>query len=158
MLSRLARVQVIAPFDGVVVKGDLSQQLGSPVEMGKVLFEVAPLSAWRVMLKVDERDISHLQPGQPGDLVLTGLPGQRWPFKVKTVTPVSVAEEGRNYFRVEADLGDLFARSAGSAGAPPLRPNMEGVAKVTVGQRSLLWVWTHRFTDWLRLSWWHWLP
>jgi hypothetical protein len=32
------------------------------------------------------------------------------------------------------------------------------VAKVTVGQRSLLWVWTHRFTDWVRLSWWHWLP
>lgn len=148
-LSRLARVQVTAPFDGVVVKGDLSQQLGSPVEMGKVLFEVAPLSAWRVMLKVDERDISHLQAGQPGELVLTGLPGQRWPFKVKTVTPVSVAEEGRNYFRVEADLGE-------AAAAPLLRPNMEGVAKVTVGRHSLLWVWTHRFTDWLRLSWWHW--
>lgn len=151
VLSRLARVQVTAPFDGVVVKGDLSQQLGSPVEMGKVLFEVAPLSAWRVMLKVDERDISHLQSGQPGDLVLTGLPGQRWPFKVKTVTPVSVPEEGRNFFRVEADLGE-------ATGAPQLRPNMEGIAKVTVGQRSLLWVWTHRFTDWLRLSWWHWLP
>ena len=148
-LSRLARVQVTAPFDGVVVKGDLTQQLGSPVEMGKVLFEVAPLSAWRVMLKVDERDISHLQADQPGELVLTGLPGQRWPFKVKTVTPVSVAEEGRNYFRVEADLGE-------AAGAPQLRPNMEGVAKVTVGRHSLLWVWTHRFTDWLRLSWWHW--
>ena len=151
VLSRLARVQVTAPFDGVVVKGDLSQQLGSPVEMGKVLFEVAPLSAWRVMLNVDERDISHLRSGQPGDLVLTGLPGQRWPFKVKTVTPVSVPEEGRNFFRVEADLGD-------AAGAPQLRPNMEGIAKVSVGQRSLLWVWTHRFTDWLRLSWWHWLP
>ena len=151
VLSRLARVQLTAPFDGVVVKGDLSQQLGSPVELGKVLFEVAPLSRWRVMLKVDERDISHLHSGQPGDLVLTGLPGQRWPFQVKTVTPVSVAEDGRNYFRVEADLGE-------AAGSQALRPNMEGVAKVTVGQRSLLWVWTHRFTDWLRLSWWHWLP
>lgn len=153
-VSRLSRVQVTAPFDGVVVKGDLSQQLGSPVEQGKLLFELAPLDAWRVMLKVDERDIGHLQTGQNGELVLTGLPGRHWPFSVKSVTPVSVAEEGRNYFRVEAQM----APDADAAARSLLRPNMEGVAKVTVGERSALWVWTHRFGDWLRLSLWHWLP
>lgn len=148
--ARLARVVVVAPFDGVVVKGDWSQKLGTPVEQGAVLFEVAPLDTWRVILKVDERDISRLQAGQAGELVLTGLPGRALPFKVKTVTPVAVAEEGRNSFRVEADLG--------GAAVPALRPNMEGVAKVAVGRESALWVWTHRFTDWLRMSWWHWTP
>jgi len=149
--SRLARAQVAAPFDGVVVKGDWSQKLGTPLEQGTVLFEVAPLDAWRVILKVDERDISRLLPGQDGRLVLTGLPGQALAFKVKTVTPVAQAEDGRNSFRVEADLG---------ADALPLalRPNMEGVAKVSVGEASALWLWTHRFTEWLRMSWWHWLP
>jgi len=152
VLSKLARVELTAPFDAVVVKGDLSQQLGAPLEIGKTLFELAPLASWRVMLKVDERDIARVQAGQPGELVLTGAPGQRWKFTLKSVTPVSVVEEGRNYFRAEAQLVD-----PGRAAAQ-LKPNMEGVAKVVAGERSLLWVWTHRFTDWLSLALWQWTP
>ncbi len=148
-LEKLNRVQVAAPFDGVIVRGDLSQELGSPVEQGKVLFELAPMDAWRVILKVDERDIAHVRDGQTGELVLTSLPGQSFPLTVKKVTPVSVAEEGRNYFRVEAELPKTVAK---------MRPGMEGVGKVDAGQRSLLWIWTHRFTDWLTLKSWEWLP
>jgi multidrug resistance efflux pump len=151
-LEKLSRVQVIAPFDGVVVQGDLSQQLGSPVEQGKVLFELAPLDAWRVILKVDERDIAHVRQDQTGELALTSLPGQVFALKVRRITPVSVAEEGRNYFRVEAEI----QADAGKA-PPPMRPGMEGVGKVDAGERSLLWIWTHRFTDWLRLKSWEWL-
>ncbi|MFG6460907.1 HlyD family efflux transporter periplasmic adaptor subunit [Roseateles sp. DXS20W] len=149
-LSKLSRVALVAPFDAVVVKGDLSQQLGAPLEMGKTLFELAPLASWRVMLKIDERDIARVQPGQGGELVLTGAPGERWRFTLKSVTPVSVVEEGRNYFRAEAEL-------VGQEGVQ-LKPNMEGVAKVVVGERSLLWVWTHRFTDWVKLALWQWTP
>lgn len=151
--EKLARVQVLAPFDGVVVRGDLSQQLGSPLEQGKVLFELAPLEAWRVILKVDERDIADVRVGQPGELVLTSLPGQFFPLKVKKVTPVATAEDGRNYFRVEAGL--LLPEGAA---LPKLRPNMEGVGKVEAGRQSLLWIWTHRLTDWLRLTLWRWMP
>lgn len=144
-LEKLARVQVLAPFDGVVVRGDLSQQLGSPVEQGKVLFEIAPLDTWRVILKVDERDIDQMAPGMPGKLMLTSLPGQTFDLAVAKITPVATAEDGRNYFRVEARL---------SGAQSTLRPNMEGVAKVVAGERSLLWIWTHRLPDWLRLAWW----
>jgi len=147
--SKLGRVQIVAPFDGTVVKGDLSQQIGSPVEQGKVLFELAPLDAWRVILKVDERDISHVQVGARGRLVLAALPGQAWPFTVKKLTPISVAEDGRNHFRVDAELGP---------GAPRLRPNMEGVGKVDSGRASLLWIWTRSLVDWVRLAWWKVMP
>lgn len=149
VLGKLARVQVTAPFDAVVVKGDLSQLLGSPLELGKVLFELAPLDAWRVILKVDERDIGHVALGAQGELVLASLPGQSWPFTVRKLTPISVAEDGRNYFRVEAALGER---------EPKLSPNMEGVAKVAAGQRSLLWIWTHPLLDWARLTWWKLMP
>ncbi|MFG6489082.1 efflux RND transporter periplasmic adaptor subunit [Roseateles sp. BYS78W] len=147
--SKLERVAITAPFDGIVVKGDLSQQLGSPVEQGKVLFEVAPLNAWRVILKVDERDIGLVRPGAAGALVLASLPGQRWPFTVRKLTPVSVPEDGRNQFRVEAEIGGA---------APTLSPNMEGVGKVDAGSAPLLWAWTHPLLDWLRLTWWKVLP
>jgi len=149
VLGKLERVNVVAPFDGVVVKGDLSQQLGSPLEQGKVLFELAPLDTWRVILKVDERDIGHVKAGAPGELLLSSLPGKAWPFVVKKLTPIAVAEDGRNYFRVEAALDDS---------APKLSPNMEGVAKVDAGRASLLWIWTRPLVDWLRLTWWRLMP
>jgi hypothetical protein len=31
---------------------------------------------------------------------------------------------------------------------------MEGVAKIETGRRNLVWIWTHRFTNWLRLKVW----
>lgn len=151
--EKLARVRVVAPFDGVVVRGDLSQQLGSPVEQGKVLFELAPLEAWRVILKVDERDIADVHAGQSGELMLTSLPGQSYPFRVKKVTPVATSEDGRNFFRVEAGL-----TLKPGATLPKMRPNMEGVGKVEAGEQSLLWIWTHRLSDWLRLTLWRWMP
>ncbi len=149
VLGKLERVNVAAPFDAVIVSGDLSQQLGSPLEQGKVLFELAPLDAWRVILKVDERDIGHVKAGAAGELVLSSLPGSAWPFVVKKLTPIAVAEGGRNYFRVEAELGDA---------APKLSPNMEGVAKVDAGRASLLWMWTRPLVDWIRLTWWKLMP
>ena len=147
--DRLRRASLVAPFDGVVVSGDLSQLLGTPVEQGKVLFQLAPLSAYRVILEVDERDIAQIGVGQPGELALSGIPDQALRFTVKQITPVSTAQDGRNYFRVEAQLGDASTR---------LRPGMEGVGKIAVGQRKLVWIWTHPLLDWLRLSLWKWLP
>jgi hypothetical protein len=145
--EQLSRVKLVAPFDGLVVSGDLSQSLGAPVERGKVLFEVAPLNAYRVMLQVDEREISQIKVGQDGDLVLNAFPGTYLPISVEKITPVSVQEEGRNYFRVEARLIEASDR---------LRPGMEGIGKVYVDRRKLIWIWTHEMIDWLRLWVWSW--
>jgi hypothetical protein len=35
---------------------------------------------------------------------------------------------------------------------------MKGTGKVAVDQRRLIWVWTHRMTEWLKLLAWYWLP
>lgn len=145
--DKLARAAIVAPFDGIVVAGDLSQLQNAPVEVGKVLFEVAPLDAYRVVLQVDERDIAELQPGQRGELAMAGIPNEKMAFSVSNITPVSTSQDGRNFFRVEAALDQASAR---------LRPGMEGIGKVSVGERRLLWVWTHGLTDWLRLWVWKW--
>lgn len=148
--EQLARTVMEAPYDGVIVRGDLSQSLGSPVERGQVLFEVAPLDSYRVVLLVDERDIAHIVAGQRGELTVSSIPGERFAFTVSKITPVNTAKEGRNFFRVEAAL-------AGEPGSR-LRPGMEGVGKVYVEERKLVWIWTHGFVDWLRLWIWSWLP
>jgi len=147
--EQLGRTRVTAPFEGVIMSGDLSQSLGSPVERGQELFRVAPLDAYRVIVEVDERDINHIRVGQKSELVLPSMPGERFPFLVEKITPVSLAKEGRNYFRVEAKMEEASDR---------LRPGMEGVGKVTIDRRKLIWVWTHTAVDWLRLQVWRYRP
>jgi RND family efflux transporter MFP subunit len=147
--ARLARTALVAPFDGVVVRGDLSQALGSPVEKGEVLFEVAPLDGYRIVLRVDERDVAHVAPGQPGSLALSALPGQTLPLTVERVIPVASVHEGRNVFPVEARV---------EQGTSGLRPGMAGVAKIEAGHERLSWIWTRRAFDALRLWAWGWWP
>jgi len=92
----------------------------------------------------------HPATGQVGELVLSGIPDRRQRITVRRITPVATQRDGMNLFEVEAAI---------EGGAPPgLRPGMEGVGKVVVGERSLLWIWTHQFIDWLRLALWRWMP
>ncbi|HTU01996.1 MAG TPA: HlyD family efflux transporter periplasmic adaptor subunit [Candidatus Sulfotelmatobacter sp.] len=147
--DQLKKSRIPAPIAGIVVTGDLSQSLRAPVERGQVLFEVAPLDAFRVVLQVDETAIAYVRSGQAGRLILSGAPHVSLPFQVAKVTPVSTAKDGRNYFRVEATLAE----------APPrMRPGMEGVGKIEIGRRHLVWIWTHEVTEWVRLKLWTWLP
>jgi multidrug resistance efflux pump len=147
--EQISRAKITAPFTGVVVTGDLSQLLGSPVERGKVLFEVAPLENYRVRMQVDETDIAWISVGQKGHMVLNALPEMTFPVTVAKITPVSTAIEGGSYFLVEATVQEVSER---------LRPGMEGVSKVEIGKRSLFWILMHDLIDWMRLWLWSWLP
>ena len=148
--EKLARTRLLAPIDGLVVSGDLSQSIGGPVETGKVLFEVAPLDTYRVILRADEHDIRHIHAGQEGHVLLHGLSGGTLAFIVDHITSVAETDSGRNTFRVEATLE---AQSQSN-----LRPGMEGVAKVDVGRHSIAWVWTRSLVDWARMLIWTWTP
>ena len=146
--QQIARARMTAPFDGVVVAGDLSQAIGAAVEIGEVLFEVAPLDAYRVTLEVDESQIRDVAPESGGQLRLTALPEAPFPVVVKQVTPVATVREGRTFFRVEAHIeGDV----------EHLRPNMSGVARIDAGERRVVWIWTRTFIDWLSIALWRWI-
>lgn len=147
--QRLERINLTAPFDGVVIEGDLNQLLGAPVERGEALFKIAPLEGYRIILKVNERQISYIQQGQNGRLILPSLSDHEFPLTVEKITAASQAEDGANIFRVEASLGTA---------TDLLRPGMQGVGKINAGQARLIWIWTHEITDWLRLWFWSWWP
>jgi RND family efflux transporter MFP subunit len=147
--EQLARTDMVAPFDGVIISGDLSQKLGAPVERGQALFEVAPLDSFRIALRVDERDFGQVVPGQKGELAVTAIPNQRFPFVVTRITAVNTAKDARNTFRVVARLDGEPGR---------LRPGMEGVGKIHIDERHLIWIWTHSMTEWVQLWLWSWLP
>jgi len=147
--QQIARTKVTAPFDGVIVSGDLSQRLGAPVSRGEALLNIAPLNEYRVALQVDERQISEITKGQQGHLVLKALPQEKFPFVIESIMPVSEATEGQNRFLVEAQI---------TQGMELLRPGMEGSAKVMIDRRKLSWIWTHDLVEWVKLWFWHWWP
>jgi RND family efflux transporter MFP subunit len=143
--AQLERTRLQAPFDGIVIKGDLTQTLGAPVQRGEVLMVLAPNDSFRLILEVDESDIAAIRPGQKGQLALAARPEQPLAFTARRIVPVATAADGRNYFEVEA---------APDAAQPNLRPGLSGVAKIEVGERSLGWLLFHRALAWLRLSLW----
>jgi len=145
--SLIERSKLLAPFRGVVVSGDLSRSIGGTIRRGDILFQVAPLDAYRVVLSIDESQIADIEVGQEGHLLTTSLPSSPLSFRVDRITPVAEAREGRTVFRVEAALKQIPAQ---------LRPGMEGIAKVEVERRRVAWIWTRTFVDWLRLKLWGW--
>ena len=146
--EQLARAKLTAPFDGLVISGDLTQSIGASLQRGQELFQVAPLDSYRVVLDVDESQIGDIVIGQSGLLVVSSLPGETFPLTVNKITPVSKAHDGHNTFRVEGQL---------ATAALALRPGMHGVAKIDVDRRRMVWIWARSFLDWARLTYWRWL-
>jgi len=143
--SQLERSQLVAPFDGIVIKGDLTRNLGAPVQKGEVLMVLSPSDSFRLIVQVDEADIAAVHPGQKGQLALAARPEQPLRFTARRVVPVAAAADGRNYFEVEAVPDEA---------QPGLRPGLSGVAKIEVGRKPLAWLLFHRAAAWLRLAAW----
>lgn len=143
--QQLERTQLIAPMDGIIVSDDISQTQGAPVKQGDVLFEIAAAQGFLVQLFVDEHDIAAVQSGQEGQVKFSSLPGELFDIRVESVTPISEVREGRNYFRVDAELIREVA---------VLRPGMTGSGKLIAGRRALGWIWFHDMWHWLRLTLW----
>jgi Barrel-sandwich domain of CusB or HlyD membrane-fusion/GAF domain len=145
--QQIERTRLVAPFDGVVLKGDLKQQLGAPFKRGDSLLVLAPANEYRVVVSIDDSAIESIAKGARGQILLTAMPDSAMGLVVDRILPVANAHDGRNAFEVEAKL---------DASVDALRPGMEGVAKLEAGERSVYWMVGHRVTDWLKLSFWTW--
>jgi biotin carboxyl carrier protein len=147
--EQLQRSRLLAPFAGVVIQGDWSQQIGAPVRQGDTLITLAASQGYRVMVEVDEIDIARVQPGQAGTLLLSALPWGGRDVVVERITPLAKAVDGRNVFEVQARLSE-----AGVEADPELRPGLQGRARLAVGRMPLLWAWARPWLDRARLALW----
>jgi biotin carboxyl carrier protein len=137
--------KIISPISGTVVKGDLKRQIGAPVKTGDVLFEVMPLESLRAELLVPEDEVFDIAVDQEGYLATVSYPAQRIKFVVERINPMAEVVNNRNVFKVRVRL--LETRSW-------MRPGMEGVAKVSIGKRRYVWIWTRKIVNWLRMKFW----
>lgn len=143
---KLNKTSLTSPISGVIISGDLSRDLGAPVGTGDLLFQVAPLNQYRVMLKVQESDIRFIKEGQNGVLKLSALPGTAFNVLLLKPSPLFSEAGSKIVYLAEATLAENSLTL--------LRPGMEGVARINVGSYSLAWVLSHHFVDWLRIIVW----
>ncbi len=142
---QISQAGLVSPLGGVVVKGDLKREIGAPVKAGDVLFEVCPLESLRAQLMVPEEEIYDIAIGQEGYLATASYPGQRIKFVVERVNPIAEVVNQRNVFKVRVQLLETH---------PWMRPGMEGVAKVSIGERRYAWMWTRKIVNWIRMQLW----
>jgi multidrug efflux pump subunit AcrA (membrane-fusion protein) len=146
---KIDEAQIRAPVDGAIFAGDLKTRLGAPVKTGDVLFEIGQRDKLRAQLSVPEDEVARLKLEQKGQLATAAYPDQRIPFVVTRIDPVAEVVNQKNVFKVEAtfDAKDTKDKTW-------MRPGMEGVAKVEVGQARYFWIYTHRLWDFLRMKLW----
>ena len=139
------QAMLVAPITGWIVSEDLKRRLGAPVETGDVLFEIARIDSLRADLYVPEASIAQVEAGQTGELVSVGRPDQKIRFTVERINPIAEVVNQKNVFNIRAKLLNE---------ADWMRPGMEGLAKISVGKRRTVWIWSHRLTNWLRMKLW----
>ena len=144
---RLSQSVIRAPSAGIVVEGDQMERVGSPVSQGDILFRLGRTDRIYAELEVEEAEIHHVDVSLDGEISLTSRPGETFKMTVTHIEPSAVVKEEGNVFLVRCELPEGFSSW--------WRPGMTGVSKLNAGDRTLLWIFTHRTVDFLRLRlWW----
>jgi multidrug resistance efflux pump len=132
---REENLEIKSPLDGVVLTSKVEDAERLPVQVGEGLFEVAPLRALKVLVRVPADEIAHLATGQDVQLRLDAYPDQELSGVVEKIRPRSEIHDSENVFVAEVLLENIDQR---------IRPGMDGSAKVTTARRALGWIVFHR--------------
>ena len=113
-----------------------------------MLFEIGTPDNLRVELQVADRDIQDIKREgiQKGRFATNALPDEKYDFTIDRIIPMGQAKEGSNVFTVYGTIGAKTSES--------WRPGMAGEARVDVANRRVIWIWTHRLVDFLKLKLW----
>jgi len=145
VLRQHERAQLKAPFDGVLIAGDLTQSVGSPVKRGQELMTLAPDKSFRIVAEVDEQDIALLRSGQRAQVMFAALVERPLEMTVTRVAPVATPLEGRNVFEVDGRV---------DGAEQVLRHGLRGVVRIDIEASRYGLVWWQRASQWLqRTSW-----
>ena len=143
--ARIRACVLRAPFDGVVISGDLRAQVGRVFAKGHPLFQIARRDGWMLEIRVPEADVDELRAGLVGDFAPNARPETTAPLRLLRIRPQAETPGQANVYVAEAETQVEFAW---------LRPGMEGVAKIHIASRPVWWILSHRAVDAVRMRIW----
>ena len=94
----------------------------------------------------DQTDIHEAAPGRRGVLAFVGRPDLKVALLIERIEPVSTMKDGRNYFLARARVVDSVQDW--------WRPGLGGTARIEAGDRTLLWVLSHRTVRFIQKALW----
>ncbi len=142
---QIERATIRAPFDGIVLQGDLSERIGDSCTEGEPLFQLSETDAWDLELTVDEEDILLVLEGMKGEFASFARADDRRAFEVTAIRPSVEQLDGRSAVIVEG-------RASGATDW--IRPGMEGIARIDTGRRRVWWIALHRGLNYFRVRYW----
>jgi len=142
---QISLTRVVAPFDGQVVTGDLRTRVGETMALGTPMFEIAKLDTWTLDLEMPQRSAADLKAGRVGSFAPNARPEETTSLQLTRIQPVAQPVAGKTVYIAEAELADVHSW---------MKPGMEGMARVSFGERPVWWVATHRLTDYFRTNFW----
>ncbi len=125
---RMSNLAIRSPVAGYVIGGELQRKEGSPLTIGQVLYEIAPLDQMIVELAIDPSDIAWVQAGQQVTMRFEACAGDSATGRIVRIHPRSETRDSRNVFIGEVALADS---------TDELRPGMKGQARVVIEGESL---------------------
>jgi len=120
--ARLAKMRILAPFDGVA--GIRTVSMGDYVKDGADLVNIEDIQTLKVDFRLPERYFTQLKAGLPVEVSADALPGTRYAGSIDAINP-RVDTSGRS-LEVRAKLGNTDGR---------LRPGMFARVRVLLGDR-----------------------
>lgn len=143
LTDRLARLKVLSPIDGVVIHGDLQGHVGTPLEAGQTLVEVAPLKQLAIEVEIPEYEIGYVEPGTEARVRIDAVGGESFRGSLERVDPAAEVREDRNVFigrmTIENERGEV-------------RPGMRGEAVAYGPLRPIAWRWIRSAVE--GAAWW----
>ncbi|MGE8518724.1 MAG: HlyD family secretion protein [Alcaligenes faecalis] len=132
----LGYTRIVAPFDGVLNKRHV--QVGSLLNQGTQIVSIVPLEQAYVIANYKETQLARVQPGQPVELFVDGLPGGNWRGRVVEIAPMSGAESSLlpadnasgNFTKVVQRIPVRIELEPGQAQLERLRPGMSAQARI----------------------------
>ncbi|MCM2374870.1 efflux RND transporter periplasmic adaptor subunit [Aporhodopirellula aestuarii] len=159
---RLNQLVVASPIDGVVIQGDLHHSLGTPLEMGQTLLEIAPTGSLEIELEIPEVEIGFVDTHAPVEFYFPAIGRVAYRSRVSSIWPSATIRDDENVFIAktpmptteEASGSDHEASTEGNSALygtessvastsfdSNLRVGMRGEAVVLGPTRPWVWKW-----------------
>ena len=141
--QRLGQLEVASPIDGVVISGDLERFVGSPLERGQTLIEVAPMDKLIIEVEIPEHEIGYVSKGADTRIKIDAIGGESIRLPLEELYPSAELRDDRNVFigRIRIDNADQ-----------KLKPGMRGEGTTYGPLRPWVWSWVRGGIE--RTLWW----
>ena len=144
--EQIKRAKIISPIAGTLLsETDLTQLYRAPVKRGDELFIIGDTEHLEAVAFIPEDQIPELNNNDNGNIAVAGKPDVKIPVTIYEIAAAAEVKDQQNVFKVKMDVTDK---------PDWLRPGMEGLVKVKHSEERLIWIWSRKMINWIRMKLW----